>query len=58
VPWLAREVDRQLGKAVVVAFPSVGHADAPYQVRGTIHNGIRMPVALRARRAVGVRHEQ
>jgi uncharacterized protein len=36
VPWLAREVDRQLANAVVVAFPSVGHADAPYRVRGTI----------------------
>jgi uncharacterized lipoprotein YmbA len=36
VPWLAREVDRQLPNAVVVAFPSVGHADAPYRVRGTI----------------------
>ncbi len=36
VPWLARDVDRQLANAVVVAFPSVGHADAPYRVRGTI----------------------
>jgi uncharacterized lipoprotein YmbA len=36
VPWLARDVDRQLASAVVVAFPSVGHADAPYRVRGTI----------------------
>lgn len=36
VPWLARDVDRQLAGAVVVAFPSVGHADAPYRVRGTI----------------------
>jgi len=36
VPWLAREVDRQLANAVVVTFPSVGHADAPYRVRGTI----------------------
>lgn len=36
VPWLAREVDRQLATAVVVAFPSVGHAAAPYRVRGTI----------------------
>ncbi len=36
VPWLARDVDRQLANAVVVAFPSVGHADAPFRVRGTI----------------------
>jgi len=36
VPWLAREVDRQLANAVVVAFPSVGHADAPFRVLGTI----------------------
>jgi uncharacterized lipoprotein YmbA len=36
VPWLAREVDRQLANAVVVAFPSVGHSGAPYRVRGTI----------------------
>ena len=36
MPWLARDVDRQLPNAVVVAFPSVGHADAPYRVRGTI----------------------
>jgi uncharacterized lipoprotein YmbA len=36
VPWLARDVDGQLSQAVVVAFPSVGHADAPYRVRGTI----------------------
>jgi len=36
VPWLATEVDRQLANAVVVAFPSMGHADAPYRVRGTI----------------------
>ena len=36
VPWLARDVDRQLPNAVVVAFPSIGHADAPYRVRGTI----------------------
>lgn len=36
VPWLARDVDRQLANAVVVAFPSLGHADAPYRVRGTI----------------------
>jgi uncharacterized lipoprotein YmbA len=36
VPWLARDVDRQLANAVVVAFPSVGHADAPYRVRGAI----------------------
>ncbi len=36
VPWLAREVDRQLAQAVVVAFPSLGHSDAPYRVRGTI----------------------
>jgi hypothetical protein len=36
VPWLARDVDRRLASAVVVAFPSVGHADAPYRVRGTI----------------------
>jgi uncharacterized lipoprotein YmbA len=36
VPWVARDVDRQLANAVVVAFPSVGHADAPYRVRGTI----------------------
>lgn len=36
VPWLTREVDRQLAPAVVVAFPSLGHSDAPYRVRGTI----------------------
>ena len=36
VPWLAREVDRQLASGVVVAFPSIGHSDAPYRVRGTI----------------------
>ena len=36
VPWLAREVDRQLAQAVVMAFPPLGHADAPYHVRGTI----------------------
>src|SRR5262249_61371793 len=36
VPWLARDVDRQLANAVVVAFPSVGHADAPFRVLGTI----------------------
>jgi len=36
VPWLARDVDRQLSNAVVVAFPSVGHQDAPFRVRGTI----------------------
>lgn len=36
VPWLAGEVDRQLPNAVVVAFPAVGHADAPVRVRGTI----------------------
>jgi uncharacterized protein len=36
VPWLAREVDRQLPNAVVVAFPSVGYSGAPYRVRGTI----------------------
>ena len=36
VPWLARDVDRQLTKAVVVAFPSNGHADAPFRVLGTI----------------------
>jgi uncharacterized lipoprotein YmbA len=36
VPWLAREVDRQLAQAVVVAFPSLGHSGAPYRIRGTI----------------------
>jgi len=36
VPWLARDVDGQLANAVVVAFPSIGHADAPYRVIGTI----------------------
>jgi uncharacterized lipoprotein YmbA len=36
VPWLTRDVDRQLASGVVVAFPSIGHADAPYRVRGTI----------------------
>jgi len=36
VPWLTRDVDRQLANAVVVAFPSLGHGDAPYRVRGTI----------------------
>ena len=36
VPWLARDLDRQLSNAVVVAFPSVGHADAPFRLRGTI----------------------
>lgn len=36
VPWLARDVDGQLSNAVVVAFPSVGHADAPFRVLGTI----------------------
>jgi uncharacterized lipoprotein YmbA len=36
VPWLARDIDAQLVNAVVVAFPSVGHADAPFRVRGTI----------------------
>lgn len=36
VPWLAREVDRQLANGVVVAFPSIGHSNAPYRVRGTI----------------------
>jgi hypothetical protein len=36
VPWLTREVDRQLAQAVVVAFPSLGHSDAHYRVRGTI----------------------
>ena len=36
VPWLAREVDRQLAQAVVMAFPPLGHSDAPYRVRGTI----------------------
>jgi uncharacterized lipoprotein YmbA len=36
VPWLAREVDRQLAQAVVLAFPPLGHSDAPYRVRGTI----------------------
>lgn len=36
VPWLAGEVDRQLASAVVVAFPTIGHSNAPYQVRGAI----------------------
>ena len=36
VPWLARDVDRQLANGVVVAFPSLGHADAPYRVLGSI----------------------
>jgi uncharacterized lipoprotein YmbA len=36
VPWLAHDVDRQLANAVVVAFPSSGHPDAPFRVLGTI----------------------
>ena len=46
MPWLARDVDRQLANAVVVAFPSVGHADAPFRVRGTIASGTPTPAGI------------